>query len=371
MTQIALHLDQASIADDMEFYLTDRWDKHNQITPRDDIVNLTVDSENLIYKPGTVSNFLYPIPRNSFESIYIGPSLVLYSNQWGCAFLNQLLYLLEPEGMIILPVHPEGRAHEKGYWSRSALESTFRNRSGLTGVSNIRAENDGVMSMRVGRRWPRHFPSTIDWFFRERAALLLNQIVSGILQPESAGAAFAHYAKAFWNISSQSVVIERIIQDHFGVKVRGKTITHFGASNSLLTAELAVNEKLKFKAANVLLPDAERKSNCSVLALDFAHHTAGNLHILDSSSDRAGSETSDITVLINEGEDGLDSSLVQSAWSGTQSGGILIWLDDWNKSASRETMEALNGSSRYYEEHATVELNGHPQQRAYCVVQKP
>ena len=66
MKQILLHASSQSIAEDIEFYLTDRWDKHNQVRPAGDIRSMTPDSTVLALRPDDkqVGNFLYPIARH-------------------------------------------------------------------------------------------------------------------------------------------------------------------------------------------------------------------------------------------------------------------------------------------------------------------
>ena len=72
-----------------------------------------------------VCNFFYPQLPNQLDRIYIGISVSLFANHWGASFLVELLKLVKPGGVIILPVYPEGQAAEKGYWSRSFLENKF------------------------------------------------------------------------------------------------------------------------------------------------------------------------------------------------------------------------------------------------------
>ena len=70
-------------------------------------------------------------------------------------------------GSIILPVYPEEQANEKGMWSRSFLENIFTSRTGWTGKNNVWAENDGVMSMRIGKNFPKKPDSTLNFYLDE------------------------------------------------------------------------------------------------------------------------------------------------------------------------------------------------------------
>ena len=96
------------------------------------------------------------------DRIFIGISFPLFSNNWGAAFLRHLLGLIKPNGAVILPVYPEVQARDQGLWCRSSLENIFRSRSRYIGISNIWAENDGVMSMRdrtaLASDHPEHRP---------------------------------------------------------------------------------------------------------------------------------------------------------------------------------------------------------------------
>ena len=122
-------------------------------------------------------HFFFPTLPNSLDRIYIGISIPLFANNWGASFLLQLLKILKPDGAIILPVYPEGQAQEKGYWSRSFLENIFLSRQRWTGFSNVRAENDGVMSLKVGREWPDPIVSTIEWFYNQQTNIVLEYIL--------------------------------------------------------------------------------------------------------------------------------------------------------------------------------------------------
>ena len=141
----------------------------------------------------------------------------LFASHWGASFLLELLKIVKPGGSIILPVYPEGQAQEKGYWSRSFLENIFLSRERWTGFSNVRAENDGVMSLSVGRKWPDPIPSTAQWFYQQRANLALGELLE-TGNRDDLSTAFSKIAVRVWANYTHSSVVERIILDTFGAK---------------------------------------------------------------------------------------------------------------------------------------------------------
>ena len=219
MAHAAFHLSENFITEDLDYYFSGERDKNNQIRPDDNIYSMTPHSSYLSHTlgDGQVSNFFYPTQPNLLDRIYIGISVPLFANNWGASFLLQLLKVLKPDGAIILPVYPEGQAQEKGYWSRSFLENIFLSRQRWTGFSNVRAENDGVMSLSVGRKWPDPMPSTIEWFYQQRANIVL-QTISESNNQSDIKLVYAGVVEKIWNNYSQSAIVERIILDYFGAK---------------------------------------------------------------------------------------------------------------------------------------------------------
>jgi len=209
MAHAAFHFAEEFITEDLDYYFSGERDKNNQIRPDDNIYSMTPASSHCCFdmRDGRVANFFFPSQPNLFDRIYIGISVPLFANNWGASFLLQLLKVLKPNGAIILPVYPEGQAQEKGYWSRSFLENIFLSRQRWTGFSNVRAENDGVMSLQVGRKWPDPIPSTIEWFYQQRSNIALERIVeagsSDVLQTTYIGS-----LKKVWRNYTHSAVIE-------------------------------------------------------------------------------------------------------------------------------------------------------------------
>ena len=219
MTDAAFHLTEEFISEDLDYYFSGERDKNNQIRPDENIYSMTPMAHHLSVKldDDKVGNFFYPSLPNLLDRVYIGISVPLFASNWGASFLLELLKIIKPGGVIILPVYPEGQAQEKGYWSRSFLENIFLSRQRWTGFSNVRAENDGVMSLGVGRKWPDPIPSTAQWFYQERANLALDKVLTNENQEELAPA-YAAIALRVWANYTHCSVVERIILDTYGAK---------------------------------------------------------------------------------------------------------------------------------------------------------
>ena len=214
---IALHRARADVEEDLDYYFSDRRDKHNQIRPADDILSLAADSPTALEFPqqDKISSAFHPFEPFSLDRIFIGVSFPLFSNNWGAAFLRHLLGLIRPDGAIILPVYPEVQARDQGLWCRSSLENIFRSRSRFIGVSNIWAENDGVMSVRVGRRWPPVVPSTARWLFEQTPTRgLALELEQG--RDSAAAELWETESFRFWRIGRHHAVIEQILRHHCG-----------------------------------------------------------------------------------------------------------------------------------------------------------
>ena len=167
--ELIFHKSEKYIEEDIFYYISDQRDKHSMIKPKkEDLISMTVESENLSGpKEKQISNVLYPFKKNSIDKIYIGLSFPLFSNNWAASYLRYLLKIIKTDGAIILPVYPEEQANEKGMWSRSFLENIFTSRTGWTGRNNVWAENDGVMSMRIGKKFPDKINSTLNFYLEE------------------------------------------------------------------------------------------------------------------------------------------------------------------------------------------------------------
>ena len=233
---IALHRSREDIEEDLEYYFSEQRDKHDQIRPDDDIRSFTPDAAHFAADPGaeTVGNLFHPFPRHSLDRIFIGISFPLFANNWGAAFLRHLLELIKPEGAVILPVYPEMQAREKGLWCRSSLENIFRSRSRFIGISNIWAENDGVMSMRVGRRWPPVIPSTARWLFQQTPRRLLAQTLEHDRQ--EAASDWLAETDRHWRLGQRHAVVEQIIRDVRGIR-KATRLAAMGEDAGLLALE--------------------------------------------------------------------------------------------------------------------------------------
>ena len=50
---------------------------------------------------------LYPFKKHSFHRIYIGLSFPLFANNWCAVFIRYLMYLVDKNGYVVLPVYAE------------------------------------------------------------------------------------------------------------------------------------------------------------------------------------------------------------------------------------------------------------------------
>lgn len=241
---VALHRGPEHIAEDLEFYRSEQRDKHGQVRPADDIRSLVPD-------PGATGadgagSVFQPFARHSLDRVFIGVSFPLFANNWGAAHLRHLLQLLKPDGAVVLPVYPELPAREMGMWCRSSLESIFRSRSRFAGLSNIWAENDGVMSLRVGRRWPPVIPSAGRWLWEQvpREAL-----ARGLAGGAAAGLAWWRGACArHWRHAQYGAVVEQILREARGPR-RPTRLCAAGRDAGLLALECLLSPYLRVTRA--------------------------------------------------------------------------------------------------------------------------
>ena len=212
--ELIFHKSEKYIDEDIFYYISDQRDKHSMIKPsKDNLISMTVESENLSPpNKKDISNVLYPFEKNSIDKIYIGLSFPLFSNNWAASYLRYLLKIIKKDGSIILPVYPEEQANEKGMWSRSFLENIFTSRTGWKGTNNVWAENDGVMSMRIGKTFPKKINSTLNFFLEENG----NQNTRDQFFNKEKN--YSAVIKNIWSTSRMSSIVEKIIQDQFSNK---------------------------------------------------------------------------------------------------------------------------------------------------------
>ena len=226
MTNILIQKSAKYIDEDLDYYCSDTRDKHNMIKPQGDIISLTCDSKIFKSNPTKeeICSIYYPFEKESFHRIYLGISFPLFANNWGAAFLRHLMYLIEPDGGVILPVYAERQGVEKNYWSRSSLEVMFQSRQKWWGMSNIWAENDGVMSMRIGKKQPPKKNSSLNYF-------LENSSDSNIdIQDVS-----RHHSNGII-----SAIVEQIIINYFG-RTKSVTFCDIGG-DGLLSSEILMSD---------------------------------------------------------------------------------------------------------------------------------
>ena len=350
MSQVVLHLGDQYIKEDLEYYFSGERDKNNQVRPDQEIYSMTPFSEHIEmdFSDTKVGNFFYPVLPEALDKIYIGISVSMFANHWGASFLLELLKHLKPGGAIILPVYPEGQAAEKDYWSRSFLENIFLSRARWSGFSNITAENDGVMTIRVGRKWPDPMPSSIEWFFKERSNLLLAGLQSNIVSHDLTThlkQAFIPLCKMIWNEYSNSAVTERIISDYIGKKT-ASTLVHVGRDYGMLANDVILSSFVQVqKAATWHVGESDTRIANSVSQYFSAHTSEQHTMHHAEMAEVVLNYPSNIIILSQlfaEASHDQYQQLLQQAWSCLAANGVLIVREDLSSNtAALEKLDAL------------------------------
>ncbi|MFT7235218.1 MAG: hypothetical protein ACI9QV_000790 [Methylophagaceae bacterium] len=357
MTDLVFHKAEKYIKEDLAYYFSGERDIHSQIKPGENIYSFTPDSShlNIDYSDGKVGNLFFPFAPGSLDRIYIGISFPLFANNWGAAFLRHLMTLVKPTGCVVLPVYPEMQASEKNFWARSILENIFISRSRWKGMSNIWAENDGVMSMRIGRKNPPEIDSTANYLLRQGSQLLTRQ---SIRQADSKIREHQHFLDlhtSHWQNMQVSAFVEKIIQDHFG----RKNAVQFCAlgtdiNNSLLATELLLSPYINIESAR-------SQSQLSSLAIHdprdlvdyYSRDLADKLEISTEQEKALASTTLNVISLINALSNltsDEQSKIVAKVWQKLPTGGLLI-VNENNPDFLVEHINALlteTGTIKHY-----------------------
>ena len=365
MAQVVLHLDERYIAEDLEYYFSGERDKNNQVRPDKNLYSMTPHSRhiNINFSDGKVGNFFYPVLLEPIDRIYIGISVSLFANYWGASFLLELLKQVKPGGDIVLPVYPEGQAHEKDYWSRSFLENIFLSRQRWTGFSNITAENDGVMSLRVGRKWPEPMPSSIEWFYKERSNLLLASLqaegvkhdIDQALQYE-----FAQLCRLVWDEYTTSALIEKIIGDLFG-KTSSTSIAHIGCNYGLLVNDLILSPYVNVEQGSTWhIGDVKQHIQQSVLR-HFSAYTGEQHKIHYCGLDDVSISNAHLIILSDFYTDVENyRAVINQLWNGLDSGGAIVIHQDFSGRADDiefvDSILAGFGDLKYYSSIAACQI---------------
>jgi hypothetical protein len=372
MTDLVFHKAEKYIKEDLEYYFSGERDIHSQVKPGQDIYSFTPDSShlNIDYRDGKVGNFFFPFAPGSLDRIYIGISFPLFANSWGAAFLRHLMTLVKPDGCVVLPVYPEMQASEKNFWARSILENIFISRTRWKGMSNIWAENDGVMSMRIGRKNPPEIDSTANYLLRQGSQVLVRQLINQPRNDVSTNDHFINLHQSHWHNVTASAIVEKIIQDHFG----RKGAVHFCAladdvNNALLATELLLSPYINIEDAISQQGDTELSLYRPEALLAFHSRALNNkLRIARDQDTALATTTLNVISLINALSDKTSdeqTALINKAWQKLAPNGLLI-VHENDSSLSPEHLNMLLsklGSTKYYssivasEHKADVEIS--------------
>jgi len=377
MSQVVLHLGEEYIQEDLEYYFSGERDKNNQVRPDANIYSMTPDSHHLQmdFSDKKVGNFFYPALPQALDKIYIGISVSLFANHWGASFLLELMKHVKPGGAIILPVYPEGQAAEKYYWSRSFLENIFLSRERWTGFSNITAENDGVMSLRVGRKWPKPMPSSAEWFFKERANLLLAHLatdddvqdITTALQTQ-----FVPIANLAWQEYQRSALMEKIIIEFHG-KDKKVSIQHVGQDYGLLVNDLICSPFIQLQEGQSWHVGQVSESIRNSVEQYFAPHTSESHQTHYSLIDQVQLNPASIMCvshLLNEVGSSQYQALIQQMWTALNSQGILVVKESCVDESCVQQLDAMLadlGQVHYYSSIAATAIQDNVEISQYSV----
>ena len=349
MADAAFHLSEEFINEDLEYYFSGERDKNNQIRPDENIYSMTPSASHLSVNldDDTIGNFFYPTLPNLLDRIYIGISIPLFASNWGASFLLELLKVIKPDGVVILPVYPEGQAQEKGYWSRSFLENIFLSRQRWTGFSNVRAENDGVMSLGVGRKWPDPIPSTAQWFYQQRANLAFEKLLQTDNRDEIAKT-YAEMSLRVWANNTHSSVIERIILDFFGAK-QAVSVSSVSNDYGLLVTDLLLSSYINVNKGNTSHIAAVDEVVSKSFASYFKPYT-GEQHTVDAKGldhvqFEAGVDVICLFHCLADLNEEQQMNFIDKAWGNIKPNGLLVLHDAmpvaWQQSKLHQKLDAM------------------------------
>ena len=334
MIDIILHKSKKYIKEDIDYYCSDIRDKHEMIKPNDNLISLTCDSNIFHSNPSNneICSIYYPFERGVFHRIYIGISFPLFANNWGATFLRHLMYLVDKDGAVILPVYAERQGVEKNYWSRSSLESIFQSRQKWWGMSNIWAENDGVMSMRIGKKQPPKKNSALTH--------LLNENIEQIKDSNSIDVIANNVNNQHQN-GTLSAIVEQIILNYYG---RSKAVTFCEINgNGLLAIETMMSDYIKISQSTAIINEKHNindfkkyLSNGFDKKFKVTKCENGNLNL---------DQNFDIITMINildKKSDSEKKSCVDDMFNKLNKNGILILQD--NGSSNVETFNKITAS---------------------------
>lgn len=331
MTDLILHKHKHYIKEDLDYYFSGQRDVNNQIRPGENIYSLTPESQhfNIDFNDNKVGSLFFPLAPYSVDRIYIGISLPLFANNWGAAFLRHLLTRVKPGGCVVLPVYPEMQAAEKNYWSRSILENTFLSRSRWKGISNIWAENDGVMSMRIGRKFPAEINSSAAFFFEEAGNCILRDNLQGVSKYSSNQTYLFELGQKYWKAANIYSIAERIIHDYFGMK-RAVTLCDIGNNHGLVSLEFLLSSYINVTQAVSFISDKTLAEDTSALSNRYSSALNGRFTpVFTSASDTLNFLPGyNVVCLINAMTNGTSieniSELLTQSMEALLPGGILI-----------------------------------------------
>jgi hypothetical protein len=382
MTDLVFHRGEQYIKEDLEYYFSGERDIHSQVKPGQNIYSFVPDSAHLdmSYDDGKVGNVFFPFAQGSVDRIYIGISFPLFANSWGAAFLKHLMYLVKPGGCVVLPVYPEMQASEKNYWSRSILENIFISRSRWKGMSNIWAENDGVMSMRIGRKPPPEIDSTAKFMLTEGSRSLIRQQINAKQTSDSAEDLFVKFHQAHWKASNISSIVERILQDRFGRKAAINICTVGpDCTSPLMTIDAVLSPYINVAKAACQAELNKPSISDWQSAADSNSRKLGTVISYKPSEQEALNQADSYhAITMINALDNIDpskaKSQIENAWKKVSANGVLIVYEKKDNQNDNCTPGQLNemlsslGTIRHYSSIAASEIQDHIEMSHYSIL---
>ena len=234
-------------------------------------------------------------------------------------------------------------------------------------MSNIWAENDGVMSMRIGRKQPPEVHSTAAYMLRQGSQAVTRHAIRHHDSQSQSNNTFLRFHEAHWQNVTNSTIVEKIIHDHYGRKNAVK-LASIGQdkNNGLLAIEALLSPYINVQKAYA------QQSNV-VEALHQAEDPAAyygreleNKLVIDGDQNAilASEQTFEVITILNNlrnQDDDARIELIRSIWQNISPGGLLIVHEQQSdngpelKPEKIQSMLSPLGAVKYYSSIAASE----------------
>jgi len=238
---------------------------------------------------GREVNYLYPLPLNLLDEIYIGHSFTLYNTEWSYAYISMLLKSLVAGGKMYLPYYSNKVAKLNGYLSYSNLADRFS-----PFALCLKESGDTISISNVKANLLNRSSTILEWFFDQIDKLLCHDVLLGKQQTELTQEYINRYTanvlaenhqivlsareNNFWRstvvnlenslvnhvyyvggIKSKAAGISRIISDYFPKSRNALSVVDQGGGYGLLGMELLLdpaNQVYKARCCDISIYNA-------------------------------------------------------------------------------------------------------------------